>query len=136
MKKLFAIVTAFCMTATILPIRSDTGSNHPWIEANAAGNLSSYEEVLQTIYDSRSYDGAYFELIPGCNVQDNKFSLCDVDFDGQDELLVCWTEASANDRVEAIFDKNTSGRVYLKGETSPHDDLSWLSASQEYLKYS
>lgn len=91
------------------------GSSFAAVPASAA---ESYEDVLNSILNTQKYGDIVFETMDGFDTDGNQFAVCDVDGDGQKELLVKWSNTFVAGQQEVIFSKDASGNIVHKGTAS------------------
>ena len=96
-------------------------------ETAPAAQTASYADALESIYYNQELCGETFEPIG--SVQENQFAVCDVNGDGQEELLVRWSSATSEDTREAIFGRDASGNLFYMGEAFPSEGY----GTQSYL---
>jgi len=93
---------AICMSCTAVPVSA----------------AESYQDVLTTILNTQKYGDIVFETMEGFDTDGNSFAVCDVDGDGQKELLVNWSNTFVAGQQEVIFSKDASGNIVQKGTVS------------------
>lgn len=69
-----------------------------------------YQEVLTTIYETRSYMDIVFDTLYD-EVAENQFAIYDVDNDGEEELVILWRDTYMAARTGVIFGHDADGNI-------------------------
>ncbi len=117
-KKAFALATAFALLTALAACGNGTGNsenssepNNQTTQANQTAAHEKYKEAMQNMLDNRVfpngeqvYGGAETEDSAGSIWTDNKFAITDIDGDGNDELIINFSNAPAVGEVFYIFE--------------------------------
>lgn len=97
---------------------ADTAAAETETDADRAAALALYKTVLEDIYNTGKLpDGEQLEVEDSFDKSENKFAVYDVDRDGKEELVFCYTTTSMAGMTAKIYD-------YDKDNGSVHEELS------------
>ena len=105
------------MTETVAASQVETAEateTETTVQADRASRIKAYQAALENIYQNRILpDGSELRDDISGEMSGNKFAVYDVDHDGREELVFCYTATSMASMIAKIYDYDeASGELY------------------------
>ncbi len=89
-------------------------------ETSVQESVKNYREVLEHIFQYRSFQDDVFEVLNESDISENEFTVYDIDNDGKDELIVRWSNTAVSSVTAVIYGFDDEGNIYRKLKTTPY----------------
>ena len=102
------------------PAMTETSVSETIPETTTSEEKITYRTVLESIFRHQNFEEDYFEYLKESDISENEFAIYDVDNDGQEELIIRWSNTAMVYVVGIVYGYDSDGNIYQKLKTTPY----------------
>ena len=99
---------------------AETEPSETIAETSEPEEKENYKSVLENILYHQSFQNDIFEYMNESDIYENEFAIYDVDNDGQEELIIRWSNTYMAAVVGIVYGYDSDGNIYQKLRTTPY----------------